>query len=88
MFAALCRDVDAARFKNGLQRFEKRLADFGYGMAAEIAAERFARAATDNDNLACGQVRFFNEFFGGVLRVVTYLLDKVLVFNFVRYASH
>ena len=56
-------------------------------MAAEIAAERLARAATDHDNLSFREVRLLDEFFGDVLRVVTDLFDNRLVVYLVRNAS-
>ena len=88
VLAALRRDVDAERFENGLQTFENRLADFGHGMAPDVVAERGARAASDDHDIACGQVRFFDKFLGGVHRVVANLFDNRLVVYFVCNTSH
>ena len=88
VFAALCRDVDAERLEHGREPFKNRLADFGHGMAPDVVTEGRTRAATDYDDFACSQVRFFNEFFSGVLCVVTNLFNKVLVVYFVCNAGY
>ena len=88
VLATLRRDIDSLRLEYGLQPFENRLADFGYGMATDIVTQRGARAASDNYNLARREASFFYKFLSGVHRVVTNLFDNVLVFNFVCNASH
>ena len=88
VLAALRRDVDAERFENGLQTFENRLADFGHGMAPDVVAERGARAATDDHDIARREVSLFYKFFSGVYCVVTNLFDNILVVYFVCNASH
>ena len=88
VFAALRRDVDAERLEYGREPFENRLADFGHGVASDIVSERGTRAATDHHDVTCLESGLFNNFLSGVHRVVTNLLDNVLVIYFVCNACH
>ena len=88
VLATLRRDIDSLRLEYGLQPFENRLADFGYGMTTDVASERGARAASDDHDVARRETSFFYKFLSGVHRVVTNLFNNVLVFNFVCNASH
>jgi len=83
VFAALRRNINAKRLEYGRKSFENRLADLGHRMATDVITESRTCAAPNYDNLACSQVRFFNKFLGGVLRVATNLFDKSLIVYFV-----
>ena len=88
VFAALCGDEYAVRCENALERVENRLACLGNGMTAEFLSESLAGTATHDNDIACGKVRRFDEFFRCARRVHADLFQDALVFDFVSDSGH